>query len=88
MKHKKVRLTLADIRPAHRKIHRWQIIDKKRAKDYGITGINPGRAGIICLNIADIPDGLSIEETLYTAELNGVLICHTRKIKRHETNHN
>lgn len=81
MKRKKIRWTLADIRPAHRIIHRWQVIDKERAKDYGITGIIPGRGGIICVDVNKIPSGMTIDETIATAELNGVLLKRTYKPK-------
>ena len=82
MVRKKFRWTLNNVRPAHRIVHRWKILDKKRAEEIGITNIIPGRGGIICVDVGKIPLGFSIDDIINTAELSGILLRHTYRPRR------
>lgn len=58
---------------------RWKIPDPEKAMQSGFIEIEPNEEGLITLNLADIPDGVSILEHIDTAIEQGIIIQFKRK---------
>lgn len=53
---------------------RWKIPDPEKAMEYGFVEVVPNEKGIISLNIADIPSGISIFEHIENAIEKGIIV--------------
>lgn len=58
---------------------RFKIVDKTKAAEIGITEIIPNAEGIVMLDISQIPEGLSISQTVERAVENGILVVTQKK---------
>ena len=73
--------TVLDIRK--RKLIRWKVVDDVECGKFGITRLTPNNNGYIKINLSEIPDGLTVEETIACAINKGSLVYFPyRKLRR------